>query len=306
MSNTYDQDDQDGSLLALDQYMREVKHLSHLSPDEEAQCFQRLLRARSEPDNQWVGMVARDARDRLVARYLPLVIAIVKKYRWLCHRLDLLDLIQEGNLGLLRALATHQPGEGHDWIVFINLCVHQAVLAAIRDREPMVRLPKNVAREVGWLLAEKRQLEAYQGHEPTVEQLASGMKLPIERVQQLLDWSVFQQVSSIEALVGQEGEEDQMRFMWERTEADVTEQMGQAVRHQAVREAVEALPPRQRQATQLRYGLDGQAQWRDWQEVGELLGLCAKSAASLEYVGRRRLRLSLAWLYEEGQDAEVA
>ncbi len=160
MSHTLEHES-DVSYLAMDQYMREVKRLPHLSPEEEAQCFQRLLRARSEPDNQWVGMVARDARDRLVARYLPLVIAIVKKYRWLCHRLDLLDLIQEGNLGLLRALATHQPGEGHDWIVFINLCVHQAVLAAIRDREPMVRLPKNVARQVGWLLAQKRQLEAY-------------------------------------------------------------------------------------------------------------------------------------------------
>ncbi len=306
MSNTYDRDDQDGSLLALDQYMREVKRLPHFSRDEEAQLFQRLLRARSEPDNQWVVMVARDARDQLVARYLPLVIAIVKKYRWLCHRLDVLDLIQEGNLGLLRALTTYRPGEGHAWIIFINLCVHQAVLAAIRDREPMVRLPKNVAREVGWLLAQKRQLEAYQGSEPTVEQLASQMKLPVERVQQLHEWSVFQQVSSVEELVGQEGAEDQMRFMREGKECGVTEPMGQAVRQRAVREAVEALPPRQRQAIQLRYGLDGQAEWRDWQEVGELLGLCDKSAASLEYVGRRRLRLSLAWLYEEGRNEEVA
>ncbi len=139
-----------------------------------------------------------------------------------------------------------------------------------------------------------------------MEQLASQMKLPVERVRQLQGWSVFQQVSSIEELVGEEGEEDQMRFLWAGRECGATEPMGQAVRQQAVREAVEALPPRQRQATQLHYGLDGQAQWRDWQEVGELLGLCAKSAASLEYVGRRRLRLSLAWLYEEGRDAQVA
>ncbi len=304
-----EQHDGDVSLLAIDQYMRLVRQIPRLSSEEEIGLIQWVEQGRAEQGqplaDEHLLERARLARERLVLGYQPFVIYIAKKYRRSSSSMELLDLISEGNLGLLRALAYHRSGEGYSLLTLVSRCVRQAIQAGLYSRESLVRLPKDVACEVEWLRQEQRQLEDYLGCEPTVEQLAEQMKLSVRQVQDLLQWSARQQVSSIEAIVGH-SEEDEFRFLRWLEPSLSDDQARQDVLSQAVRQAVEALPPRQRQATQLRYGLDGQAQWRDWQEVGERLGLCAKSAAALEYVGRRRLRLSLAWLYEEGRDGEVA
>lgn len=298
-------DDRDVSLLAFDQYMREVKHLAPLNPEEEERLFDCIVQARSQPENLTLVSAAREARDRLVARFQPLVICIARKYRWLCHHLDVEDLIQEGNLGLLLALSTHQPGPQRTLVGFIGLCVHQSIRAVLRDWDPLVRLPKNVAVEVSQLLHHKRHLEANLGYEPTVEQLAKQMKLSLSYTHQLLGWSAFVQVSSIEALVGDEGESDQMRFMrLDYQSPDGEETMPQG-RYQIVREAVEGLPPRQREVTWLRYGFDGGQTLRSWDTIAQMTGLTYGAVASSEHVARKRLRPVLAELCEVGSD-EVA
>lgn len=285
------------SLLAFDQYMREVKRLPKLSREEEAELFERILHARREPENQGKAMLADDARDRLVQRYQYLVIFIARKFHRWCRHLELLDLIQEGNLGLLHALERHEPGEGHDLVTFVNTCVHQAIIALVRDRDPLVRMPKNVARDVGWLMQEQRQLEAYLGREPTPQQLAEQMKLPLKRVLELLDWSVYRHVSSIQALIAEESDEDQMRFMAVRPVVTSSDALEQETRRQAVRQAVEALPQRQRQVISLRYSFDADGQTvRSWHTVGEMVGLSNRSASASEYVARRQLRRQLAAL----------
>ena len=246
---------------------------------------------------------ARLARDRLVEGYQHFVIYTAKKYRRSYHSMELLDLISEGNLGLLRALDYHRPGEGYSLVTLIGRCVNQAILEGLSSRESMVRLPKNVARDVVWLRQEQRQLEDYLGGEPTVEQLAEQMKLRVRQVQDLLEWSARQQVSSMEAIVGQ-SEEDEFRFMRWLEPSPSGDQSRQDVLSQAVRQAVEQLPARQSEVISLHYGLDGETDGLpDWKEVGALVGLSAESAASSEYVGRRKLRKVLAPLVL-GEQAE--
>src|SRR6266566_3892881 len=211
-----DQQDRDVSLLAIDQYMRLVKQIPRLSREEEACLIQWVEQGRAEqgqpfPD-QYMLEQARLARERLVLGYQHFVIYTAKKYRRSCSSMELLDLISEGNLGLLRALAYHRSGDGYSLLTMVSRCVHQAIQEGVTSREPLVRLPKNVAREVEWLRQEQRQLEDYLGCEPSVEQLAEQMQLRVRQVQDLLQWSARQQVSSIEAIVGQ-SEEDEFRFM---------------------------------------------------------------------------------------------
>src|SRR5437016_8960153 len=111
-----DQDDRGVSLLAIDQYMRLVKQIPRLSSEEETYLFEWVEQGRAEqvqplPDKHILER-ARLARDRLVLGYQHFVIYTAKKYRRSCYSMELLDLISEGNLGLLRALAYHRSGEG--------------------------------------------------------------------------------------------------------------------------------------------------------------------------------------------------
>ena len=193
MTKKHDQNNRDVSLLALDQYMRTVKSISRLTSEEEACLFQWVERGRVEqfqpvPDEHILEQ-ARLARDRLVEGYQHFVIYTAKKYRRSYHSMELLDLISEGNLGLLQALDYHKPGEGYSLVTLIGRCVNQAILEGLYSRDTMVRLPKNVAHDVEWLRQEQRQLEDYLGCEPTVQQLASQMKLSVRQVQDLLEWA---------------------------------------------------------------------------------------------------------------------
>ncbi len=315
MSNKKRQDQQDRgvSLLAIDQYMRLVKQIPRLSREEEARLMQWVEQGRAEqgqplPDQHMLER-AWLARERLVLGYQHFVIYTAKKYRRSCYSMELLDLISEGNLGLLRALAYHRSGEGYCLLTMVSRCVHQAIQEGITSREPLVRLPKNVARAVAWLHQEQRQLEDYLGCEPSVEQLAEQMKLSARQVQDLLQWSAHQQVSSIEAIVGQ-SEEDEFRFLRWREPSPSDDQARQDGLSQVVRQAVQQLPARQREVISVHYGLDGQTDGlSDWKAVGVLLGLSADAASASEYVGRRKLRQVLAplvpaeWAQDEGQVA---
>jgi RNA polymerase primary sigma factor len=309
MTKNFDQHDQDVSLLAFDQYMRLVKRIPRLSIEEETCLFQWVERGRVEqlsasPD-AYILEQARLARDRLVEGYQHFVIYTAKKYRRSYQRMELLDLISEGNLGLLRALDYHTSREGYGLVTLIGRCVHQAILEGLYAREPMVRLPKDVARDVAWLRQEQRQWEDYLGCELTVEQLAEQMKLSVPQVQDLLQWSAHQQVSSLQAIIG-ESEEDEFRLMGVRESSPIGDQSRQVMLEQAVRQAVEQLPARQREVIRLHYGLDGETDGRDWKEVSALVGLCVNSASASEYVGRRKLRTMLAPLYEVSHDEAVA
>src|SRR5713226_5104646 len=148
MTKKYDQHDQDVSLMALDQYMRLVKQIPRLTSEEEVCLFLWVEQGRAEqlspvPDGRILER-AQLARERLVEGYQHFVIYTAKKYRRNAHRLELLDLISEGNLGLLRALDYHKPGEGYCLLTLISRCVHQAIMEGLHDREPLIRLPKNV------------------------------------------------------------------------------------------------------------------------------------------------------------------
>lgn len=145
MASRLDQDDQDVSLAASAQYMRFMRWTPRLSDEEEAQLLEQVERGKKEqaqlhPDPRLL-QEAQLARERLVESYQPLIIHYAQKYRHRFRRLEMLDVIQEGNLGLLRALADHEPNGGH-FTGLASVCLRQArqqlqgVLASLVNLTP--------------------------------------------------------------------------------------------------------------------------------------------------------------------------
>src|SRR5260221_12052888 len=100
-----------------------------------------------------------------------------------------LDLIQEGNIGLLSAVERYQPDVERSFVVIASMCIRHRMIEALHDRDRMVRVPKHVTREAAWMLDEKRQLTEYLGTEPDAAQIAHNMAVPVERVYELCEWS---------------------------------------------------------------------------------------------------------------------
>src|SRR5260221_8524023 len=192
--------------------MRAVKSFTPPDAQEEERLLALVFQGRHEqgravPDAQ-VLAAARQARDRLVEGYQRLVISIARKYQCSCRSMELSDLIQEGNLGLLKALACHEPGDGHVFVSFACRCIHQALIAALHERDRLVRLPKQIARELAWMRQEYRQLADYLGTEPTAAQVAQQMGVTVERVWALRQWGLRRQVSSLDEMLGAEPSEE--------------------------------------------------------------------------------------------------
>src|SRR6266487_1837068 len=135
-------DNRDASLMAQDQYMREVWSVERLTQEEEEQLIQRVYRGRCERlkplPNQWVLSLARHARDRLIEVYQSVVISLAKKFAFRFKSMGFMDLVQEGNLGLMAAIDENDPNKGIPLRVLVFRCVRNALWRALRDRDRMV------------------------------------------------------------------------------------------------------------------------------------------------------------------------
>src|SRR5256885_4577637 len=137
-------DDSHASLMALDQYMRQLKGTCPLTDEEEKRLVQCVERGRVEASQAWpdkqVLEEAKQARDRLIEGFLRLVVCIARQYVGVCRGMDLLDLVQEGNEGLLKATDRHESGKGYPLVAFVSRYVRGAILTALYRRDGMVRI----------------------------------------------------------------------------------------------------------------------------------------------------------------------
>jgi RNA polymerase primary sigma factor len=295
-------DEKDVSLMALNQYMRFVKWSPRLTPEQEEQLFQCVLRGRQErlkpfPDEA-VLQEAKQARDRLVEGYQALVICIGKTYRRLCTSMEQLDVIQEGNIGLLYALENHQPGEDHSLRVYACICIRRSIVDAWRKCDRHIRLPRHARKAVAQMLDEKRQLEEYLGCEPTPQQLAQRMGVRVERVYDLLEWSSFR-CESLEQLLEEDESEDEIELVDRVLLAAGRYSAEKGIYEQVVRQAMQRLSPRQQEVIALRYGFDDGGSRRTQDEVGQILGMRQGNVSTVESRAKAILRAALSGAFSE-------
>ncbi len=281
-------------------YLKEIGGIKLLTADEEVSLAKRIERGRDaqerlgsddklkfqqrkELDEIWRDGQA--ARVHLITANSRLVISVAKKY--IGRGVAFLDLIQEGNIGLIRAVRKFDYRRGNKFSTYATWWIRQAVTRAVADQGRTIRLPVHMGDQISRQARANYQLTQKLGREPTLEELATALNMPIERVEHMI--KIARQPLSLETPT-YEGEDNMLGDFIEDQEAVLP---ADAVTHNMLQEAVQeilsSLPPREVRILRLRYGLvDGKSYTLE--EVGKKLGVTRERIRQIEAQALRRLR----------------
>jgi len=281
-------------------YLKEIGKVPLLTAEEEVELAKRMeegrkmqlkyknARFRSEEQRRQVEAVIEDglaAREHLIRANSRLVISVAKKY--IGRGVPFLDLIQEGNIGLIRAANKFDYRRGHKFSTYATWWIRQAVTRAIADQSRTIRVPVHMGDQINKLLRVSHQLTQRLGRDPTPEELAAELDLPLRKVEQMLD--VARRPLSLEMPTDDEEDSTLGDFVEDTDSPAPPDEVNADMLRDVLMDILSELPPREVKILQMRYGLlDGQTYTLE--EVGKKLGVTRERVRQIEAQALSRLR----------------
>jgi len=240
------------------------------------------------------------AQEHLVRANARLVISVAKKY--IGRGVPFLDLIQEGNIGLIRATNKFEYKRGHKFSTYATWWIRQAVSRAVADQGRTIRVPVHMGDQLNRMRRVQLQLTQELGREPSIDELALGMETTPDKIEDLIE--ISRRPVSLETPIDEEGDSTFGDFVEDVTSPAPAEEVATHLLHEQLNESLNRLPSREAQILRLRYGLeDGRVYTLE--EVGQTIGVTRERVRQLEAQALNRLRQSSAhvilrdYLYEE-------
>ena len=253
------------SLDSLRLYLRSIGRVDLLTAEQEVLLAKRIER----------GDMA--AKQQMIEANLRLVVSIAKGY--LGRGLTFLDLIQEGSLGLIRAVEKFDYRRGYKFSTYATWWIRQAVTRAIADKARTIRIPVHMVEKLNKVVHVERQLVQELGREPTPEEIAKELEWTAREVKDIL--RMAQLPVSLEKPIGEEEDSELGDFVEDETAESPFELASENLRRENVRKALEALPQREREVIEMRFGLKGH-EARTLEEVGRAFGVTRERIRQIE------------------------
>ena len=254
-------------------YLKEIGKVPLLSADDEVE----LAKRRAEGDEE--------AKKRLAEANLRLVVSIAKRY--VGRGMLFLDLIQEGNLGLIKAVEKFDYHKGFKFSTYATWWIRQAITRAIADQARTIRIPVHMVETINKLIRVSRQLLQELGREPTPEEIAAKLDMPVERVREIL--KISQEPVSLETPIGEEEDSHLGDFIQDDNVPVPAEAAAQTLLKEQLDEVLDTLTEREQKVLRLRFGMnDGRA--RTLEEVGKEFDVTRERIRQIEAKALRKLR----------------
>ena len=254
-------------------FLKEIGKIPLLTYEEENMLAERMVHGDKE------------AKKRLIESNLRLVVSIAKKY--IGRGMNFLDLIQEGNLGLIKAVDKFDQSKGYKFSTYATWWIRQAITRAIADQARTIRIPVHMVETINKLIRTSRHLLQTLGREPTPEEIAAELEMPVEKVREVL--KVSQEPISLETPVGEEDESNLGNFIPDEDAPSPSAQAADVLLREHIEDVMQTLTPREAKVLKLRFGLqDGRM--RTLEEVGREFQVTRERIRQIEAKALRKLR----------------
>ena len=265
-------------------YLREIGKIPLLTADEEMELAQKIING-SEKEKK-------KAKDKMAEANMRLVVSIAKRYSG--RGLDFLDLIQEGNTGLLRAVEKFDPEKGFKFSTYATWWIRQAITRAIADQARTIRIPVHMVETINKVLRTQRRLTQELNREPSVEEIAKAMNMEPEKIEYVM--KIKQDIASLDASVGRDGEDEDSSlgdFIEDEERVSPEDAAANQLLKEQLAEILRGLTEREQKIIKMRFGIGG-GKSHTLEEVGAEFSVTRERIRQIEAKALNKMRKNKA------------